>query len=366
MKRAFGVLAALLLIGGVAFALLRPVGGDDKPETIKVTGLIGSEKREFFADPAVIAELRQQGLEVTVESTGSWLMGSTDLKKYDFAFPASSSPAEGIKKSNGVTGEQVRPFYSPLVMVAHRQVAEVLKKNGLAEVSKSDVWTFKMDAYVQAVREKRTWEQLTGSAGHRELSGRLFVTTTDPDDSSSGALYLALVSYLANGRQVVSDDAGVQRVKDLVKGVVEVQGGQRSSSEGPFTDFVSGVGSPLVLAYESQVASLTAKGGVAKGGSAGDMVMLYPDVTVSSDHTVVARTDGGRKLAELLRDNKTLRALEAKYGFRPQADPVALEQVVAGKEGPVFARDLSAAQVVQAQVPTVEMLGKLVNTAKGR
>lgn len=367
MKRAFGVLAALVLLGGVAFALLRPVepgGGGCKPTAIN--GLIGSEKREFFADPEVVAELRANCLEAKVDSTGSWLMGEADLAKYDFAFPASSSPAGAIKDKQHLVGEQVRPFYSPLVVVAHRPVAEVLKQNGLAEVTESRVWKLRMGAYVDLVRNKRTWKDLQGAAAHKELDGAVFVTTTDPADSSSGALYLALMSYLANDRQVVSDDAGVQKVADVVRRVTSVQGGQKSSSDGPFTDFVSGASSPLVLAYESQVASLTAKGRATPGSSVGDMVVLYPDITVSSDHTVVALKEGGRKLAELLRDNEKLRSLAARHGFRPQADPGALAKALSGKPGPAFASDLSTEQVQQVQVPTVELLNKLVSTAKGR
>ncbi|MGW6914114.1 hypothetical protein ACWGB8_09865 [Kitasatospora sp. NPDC054939] len=365
MKRALGVVAALVLLAGVAVALLRsdPSGGGGP---VVISGLIGSEKREFFQDPEVVAELKARGVEVKIDSTGSWLMSEAQLGAYDFAFPASSSPANAIKDKQQIFGEQVRPFYSPLVVVAHAPVAEVLRQNGLAKRSESGVWTFAMGAYVDLVQAKKTWQDLKETAGHNELAGDLYLTTTDPADSSSGALYLALVSYLANGRQVVSDDAGVARVADPVRRVVSVQGGQRSSSDGPFTDFVSGASSPLVLAYESQVAALTAKGKATPGGSAGDMVVLYPDITISSDHTVVALKENGKRLAELLRDNERLRTLAAKYGFRPQADPGALSKAVSGKPGPHFAPDLAAAQVQQVQVPTVEMLKKLVNTAKGR
>ena len=67
------------------------------------------------------------------------------------------------------------------------------------------------------------------------------------------------VSYLANERRVVSDDAGVGRVKDLVRKVTAMQG-TKTSSDGPLEDFLLNVGSPLVLVYELQVAALTAQG----------------------------------------------------------------------------------------------------------
>ncbi|MFD7986730.1 hypothetical protein ACFRKE_21845 [Kitasatospora indigofera] len=360
MRRVGGVLAALVLLGGVLFAVLHRAPADDGGITV-VKGVIGSEKREFFADPEVVAELKAQHLRVDAITTGSWQMADADLTGNDFAFPASLSPAEEIRAKRGVSGEPVRPFYSPLVVIAHAPVAEVLRANGLAARAESGVWTFRMDQYLDAVRRDRNWSDLKDVAGHAELAGAVYVTTTDPATSSSGALHLAEVSYLANERRVVSDEAGVGRVKDLVRKVTAMQGDQKTSSDGPFKDFLSNVGSPLVLVYESQVAALTAQ-----GRPTGDLVVLYPDTTVSSDHTMVGLTDNGKKLADLLRDDAKLRALAVRYGFRPQGDPGAFGAALNAKAGPVFAPDLSAAGIQQAPVPAVKVLNQLVDAAKGK
>ncbi|MFI6447012.1 hypothetical protein [Kitasatospora sp. NPDC050543] len=360
MRRLLGVLGALVLLGGVVFAVVRGQVGDP-PELTVVKGVIGSEKREFFADPEVVAELGAQGLRVDAVTTGSWLMAGTKLDGYDFAFPASLSPAEEIRSQLGIKSEPVRPFYSPLVVVAHAGIAGVLKDNGLAEKSSSGVWTLRMEQYLAAVRADRTWQSLKGADAHAELAGSLYLTTTDPETSSSGALHLAAVSYLLNDRRVVADDAGVARVKDALRQLTALQGDQKTSSDGPFKDFLSGVGNPLVLVYESQVAALAAQ-----GRSTGDLVVLYPDTTVSSDHTMVGLTDGGRRLAELLRDSPRLRSLEVRYGFRPQGDPAAFGAGLTEKPGPRFAPDLSAAGLQQAPVPAVAVLTRLIDAAKGR
>ncbi|WP_329487192.1 hypothetical protein OG618_11170 [Kitasatospora sp. NBC_01246] len=363
MKRAFGVIAALVLLGGVAFALLKPTGQDDPgSKVVTVTGVIGSEKRDFFKDPDVVAALAEQGLKVDVQTTGSWLMSESDLGRLDFAFPASLSPAEAIRRQLQLKDGPVRPFYSPLVVLAHRSTAKVLAQNGLASQDQnSRVWTFRMDEYVNVVRAGRRWEELTGAKDQADLSGAVFMTTTDPAESSSGALYLALVSYLLNNHQVVSSDAEVQQVKAVLSSLTSKQGIQKSSSDEPFRDFLSNVGNPLVLAYESQAAQLAVEG---KG--TGDMVVLYPDTTISSDHTIVGRTAAGQKLAALLNDDQKLRKLEARYGFRPQSDPAAFGLQTAGRENPAFAADLTAARVKQAPVPSSEALAKLVDAAKGK
>ncbi|MER7753944.1 hypothetical protein [Kitasatospora sp. NPDC097643] len=357
MRRALVILMALVLAGGVTYALF-PEGDDDK-DVVEVSGLIGSEKRDFFQDPQVVAELAKQGLKVNVESVGSWLMdGET---KRDFAFPASQPPADKLRDAWGIKEVPVQPFYSPLVILAHRPVADVLRQNNLATLDESTgLWTFRMDAYVAALKAGSTWPDLTGAKDHAELKGPVFLTTTDPETSSSGALHIALLSYLLNNRQVVFDQTGIDNTKKVLYTATALQGGQQSSSDEPFKRFLAGVGNPLVLAYESQAAAL-----VLKGEPTGDMVVLYPDTTIYTDHTIVSRTDNGRKLAAQLRDNPELRRLEARYGFRPQDDPDAFAALVKGKT-PAFAPNLTAAKVNQPPIPVPDVLTRLIKAAKGK
>ncbi|MQS11776.1 hypothetical protein F7Q99_05595 [Streptomyces kaniharaensis] len=361
MRRALGVLAALVLLGGVTYALI-PDPDPEPRELVKVNGLIGSEKRAFFENQQVKDELAKQGLEVHADSTGSWTM--VDKAKQpglDFAFPASASPVKEIQRIWGLQDSPLVPFYSPLVVLTHEPVAQVLRQNALATQDDSGVWTFKMDDYLAALKSGRRWQDLAGAAAHPELSGTIFVTTTDPESSSSGAMYIALLSYVLNNRHVVSDQAGVDATKDVLRTATALQGGQKSSSDEPFKDFSAGVGNPLVFAYESQVAELAMN-----GTSTGDMVVLYPDTTIYSDHTLVARNEKGAKLASLLQEDEQLRTLEARFGFRPQADPSAFAKAVKDFRKPVFAPDLTAAKVKQPQVPAQDFLLRLVAAAKGK
>ncbi|MFJ6805012.1 hypothetical protein ACIQRK_03030 [Streptomyces anulatus] len=107
----------------------------------------------------------------------------------------------------------------------------------------------------------------------------------------------------------------MERTAPLMRKLVQVQGAQQTSSDAPFRDFISGVGNPLVLVYESQVASLLMS---SQRQKIGDLVVLYPDTTVSSDHTLVPLTDHGREPGELLSTDPGLRELAVRHGFRPQ------------------------------------------------
>lgn len=360
VRRIAGIVLAVLLIGGVVAAVVAGRHGEDKGTATKtVRGVIGSEKADFFADPDVVKALAAKGYTVKTEASGSWAMEGLDLKGYDFAFPSSQAPADQLAAKYHVQEPLPRPFYSPLVVVAHRSAAEVLAGNGLATLDGKSRGTLKMAAYLDAARHDRTWQQLKGASRHGELTGTLYVASTDPESSNSGALYLAAASYVANGGKVVASDADIDRTAPLLHTLVSVQGAQQSSSDAVFRDFISGAGNPLVLVYESQVASMLAE---QHGTGADDLVVLYPDTTVNSDHTVVALDANGRALGELLSTDPTLRRLAARHGFRPQGDATEFVSATAAHAA-YLNQQLTG--VRQAPVPTSAVLHEMARRARG-
>ncbi|MEV0095971.1 substrate-binding domain-containing protein [Streptomyces sp. NPDC050738] len=359
VRRIAAIVLAVLLIGGVAAAVVANRQSQDKSTATKtVRGVIGSEKAEFFSDPKVVKALAAKGFTVKAETSGSWAMEELPLSGYDFAFPASKAPADALRKKGKLpdTTPQ-RPFYSPLVVVAHRDAAQVLAGNGLAALTGKSTGTLRMTPYLAAARADRTWQQLKGAAAHTELTGTVFISSTDPEASSSGALYLAAASYAADGGKVADSPAAVARTAPLLKKLVSVQGAQQTSSDAPFRDFISGVGNPLVLVYESQVASL-----LLQHQPVGDLVVLYPDTTVNSDHTLVPLTQQGRELGELLSTDPALRALAVRHGFRPQG---AAPEFTAATAPYTAYLNQTLTGVRQAPVPTSEVLHAMARQARG-
>jgi hypothetical protein len=355
-----GIVLAVLLIGGVAAAVVagrepdKNAAGSTAPKTVR--GVIGSEKADFFADPAVVKALADRGFTVKTETSGSWAMEEMDLADDDFAFPSSTAPAGALEKKYKVSTGTLRPFYSPLVVVAHRSTARILAANGLATLDGTSRGTLRMAPYLDAARADRTWQQLKGASAHAELGGTISISSTDPETSNSGALYLAAASYVANGGKVVTDAAGLARTAPVLKRLTVVQGAQQTSSDGPFTDFVSGAGQPLVLVYESQVAAL-----LLQHQDVGDLVVLYPDTTVNSDHTLVPFTDKGRAIGQLLTTDKTLRALAIRHGFRPQDGTAEFSKATAPYAAYL---NRTLAGVYQAAVPTTEILHEMARRAR--
>ncbi|MFI9747401.1 hypothetical protein [Streptomyces sp. NPDC052494] len=361
VRRILGIVLAVLLLGGVAAVLVTGGDKDTGTATKTVRGVIGSEKAEFFADPQVVKALAAKGFTVGTETSGSWDMEELPLDGYDFAFPSSRGPADGLrakaKTKDKASTAPLRPFYSPLVVVAHSTAARVLAGNGLATLGeRGTTGTLKMDAYLAAARADRTWQQLKGSTGHAELSGTLFITSTDPVASNSGALYLAAASYVADGGKVAGDVAAVTRTAPLMRKLIQVQGAQQAGSDAPFRDFISGVGNPLVLVYESQVAAQ-----LLAGRPMGDLVVLYPDTTVNSDHTLVPLTENGRALGELLSTDPELRKLAVRHGFRPQG---AGSEFTAATTGHAAYLNQTLTGVRQAPVPTSKVLHEMALRAR--
>ncbi|MGW7546332.1 hypothetical protein ACWGKQ_35270 [Streptomyces sp. NPDC054770] len=359
MRRIAGIVLAVLLIGGVVAAVVAGRQGDGKGTATKtVRGVIGSEKSDFFADPDVVKALAAKGYTVRTEASGSWAMDGLDLKGYDFAFPSSSAPADELAEKYHARQPLPRPFYSPLVVVAHRSAAQVLAANGLAVLDGKGKGTLKMAAYLDAARHDRTWQQLKGAKAHGELTGTLFIASTDPETSNSGALYLAAASYVANGGRVVANDGDIARTAPLLHQLVSVQGAQQPSSDSVFRDFISGAGNPLVCLYESQVVSLLG----AEHSADDDLVVLYPDTTVNSDHTVVPLDDAGRALGELLSTDPTLRRLAVRHGFRPQGDSAEFVRATADRAAYL---NQTLTGVRQAPVPTSAVLHEMARRARG-
>ncbi|MDJ0385902.1 substrate-binding domain-containing protein [Streptomyces sp. G-G2] len=364
MRRIFGIALAALLIGGVTAVILWGHGdpGTDGTATKTVRGVIGSEKADFFNDAEVVKALAAKGYTVRTETSGSWAMDKLPLEQYDFAFPSSTEPAHEIEAKAKLQGVQsTRPFYSPLVVVARGNAATVLADGKLATMTGKHTGTLLMGPYLKAAGEDRTWQQLPGAQEYAELTGTVFIRTTDPTTSNSGALYLAAASHVANNGTVVSDDAGISRTAPLLRKLIAVQGALAQSTDDPFRAFISGAGDPLILVYESQVAALLLQ--KQDAGDLTDMAVLYPDTTVNSAHTFVPLNDKAKDLGALLATDPALRELAVKHGMRPQ-DGLAEFTAATAPHTDYLNQKLTG--IRQVNTPTVKILTTLAARAKAQ
>lgn len=303
----------MALLGGVAAAIYfgrQSDGENSSRDLTEVRGVIGSEKRTLFEDPAFVGALAKHGLKVTVDQAGSRRIAELNLDNLDFAFPSSLPSAEKIQRTRNIQ-KSWSPFYSPMAIATFTPVADVLQAQGLVQAQGS-YRLLDVPAFVAAAERGLRWDAIPNNQAYP--AGKVVsITTTHPRDSNSAAMFAAVVSYLLNGRNVVRDQAQVNKVMERVVALFLSQGYLETSSEGPWDSYLAtGLNfKPLVWVYEAQYVGRQLAGGVRP-----DSELLYPSPTVLSKHTLVPLTDAGDRLGKLLTEDPELQRLAAQHGFR--------------------------------------------------
>ena len=315
MRRWIGLGLAGLLAIGVVVAILVSVVQRFNPglPPATVRGVIGSEKLPFFQDPGVTKVFRDNGMTLQIDTAGSRQIASTvDLSKYDFAFPAGVPAAEKIKADHKVK-TLYSPFYTPMAIATYKPIVQLLIGAKVAKDNGTYV-SFDMNAYRDLVKQNKRWSDLPNNSAY-PASKSILITSTDIRTSNSAAMYLAIMSYVANGNNIVQDVGQATAVLPAVEPVFLKQGLTAASSEEPFQDYLSiGMGkTPMVMIYEAQFLAAAAAN---NGSITKDMVLMYPDPDVLSKHTVVPLTATGDRVGQLLLNNPDLQKLATKYGFR--------------------------------------------------
>jgi hypothetical protein len=313
MTRVLGLALAAVLAIGVVVAVVLSVSGNLAPRPLtKVQGVIGSEKQAFFQDPAVVAAFRKNGLDVRIDTAGSREMATTvNLSRYDFAFPAGVPAALKIKSDHRAAATY-SPFFTPMAIATFRPIAQLLVANHVAQ-DEGTYFTLDVQAYLALVARNARWSDLAGNTAY-QTSKSILIWSTDFRTSNSAAMYLSIASYVANGGNVVGDDATARRIVPEVAPLFLREGLAPSSSDTPFEDYLSiGIGkSPMVMIYEAQFLQREAAHDRALTP---DMVLMYPNPTVYSKHTLVPLGPNGDRVGRLLQSDPDLQRLIVKYGF---------------------------------------------------
>jgi len=324
-----------------------------------VTGVIGSEKEDFFADPAVQQALAAHGVAVDVDTAGSRQIATTvDLSGYDFAFPSSAPAAERIARDHQASGS-VSPFSSPIAIATWKPVLELLARNGVASAHDDGSWTIDVAGYLDLVASGARWNTLEGGSELYPSPRAVMLTSTDVRRSNSAAMYLAIAAYVRNQRTVPTTNEQAQALAAALGPLFLDQGWSAASSEEPFQDYLTqGSGAvPAVVVYEAQY---LAEAGAENSRLTDDMALAYPAPTVFSKHTLVALTPEGARVGELLSTDPELQRLAAEHGFRT-GDAHAFEDLVTRTGVPVW-RDPTDV----AELPSYDVLEQLLTSVEAQ
>ena len=320
-RRLLPILLLLVVVMGVGFGIYRSYTVlDQKRATAALaanmrvlSGAIGSEKEPFLDDPAVKQALAAQSFEVHADKVGSREI-ATSYKpgSYAFGWPSGAPAANKLKLVAHAQGE-VTPFYTPMVIATWGPIADILQANGVVS-GHGQFRTVDMHKLAELMLAGKRWKDLPNSAAF-PVNKAVLVTTTDVRKSNSAAMYLALMSYVTNGDEVVDDRATAEAQAEKLAPLFLRQGFQEGSSASPFTDYVAmGMGkTPLLFAYESQVIEYLLKPDAPRRR---DMVVLLPTPTILSKNVFVPYTDEARRLGTLLASDPAIREAAHRYGYR--------------------------------------------------
>jgi hypothetical protein len=321
MRRVLPLLLLLVVLAGVGFGIYRShtALADRRSAAAlaanlhSLSGAIGSEKAPFLDDPAVTRALRAQGFDVHPDKVGSREI-ATGYKPgtYAFGWPSGAPAATKLKAIAHAQGE-VTPFYTPMVIATWAPIADILAANGVVS-GHGQFRAVDMHRLADMMLADKRWKDLLHAEAF-PVDKAVLVTTTDVRTSNSAAMYLALLSYVTNGNQVVDDPATAQAAAEKLAPLFLRQGFQEGSSASPFTDYIAmGMGkTPLLFAYESQVVEYLLRPDAPRRK---DMVVLLPTPTILSKNVFVPYTDDARKLGALLANDPAIREAAHRYGYR--------------------------------------------------
>jgi hypothetical protein len=309
MDRTRTIFVAILGITAVAILgifLFRP-----QPEP--VLGLVGSEKIPFFQDERVQEALRSHGLDVTVQKAGSReIATSFNPNEYDFVFPAGIPAAQKIQQEHNISSSY-SPFFTPMVIASWRPIADLFVEQGLA-TNEGGYYLLDMEKLLPMLENEMRWNELEGNTA-LPVNQSILIRSTDVRTSNSAAMYLALMSYVANDNNIVQSLDQAQANLPFLSGIFLRQGLLPSSTQEPFEDYlVKGMGhSPIVIIYEAQ---FIAQAALQNGTILPEMVLMYPSPTIFTEHVLIPFSDTGRQLGELLETDPELQKLAIEYGLR--------------------------------------------------
>ncbi len=356
LRKAIGPVLAVLLLTGVVIAIRYSMRDRKKAElsaahiTVKI--LTGSEKEKFLSDAELAKVLDAEGIAITVQKAGSREIATRpDLKSFDVAYPAGAHAAVKIAQTTG-SKRTYATFYTPMAVASWKTLIPVLEKSGLVSRKDGAYFIVDMGKLVGMMQKGTRWKDLPDNIAY-SVGKSVLVTSTDVRKSNSGGMYLALAAYLANGSNVVDNEADADKVADSMVGLFSKQGFQESSSAGPFEDYTSmGIGkAPLVMIYEQQFLEYV----LSHPHPNPDMVLLYPVPTVLSKHTLVALSDNGARFAQVMVSNPKISSIAQRYGFRTQ-DSAELFAAVESKK---LAIPHTIVDVIDP--PSYDILEKLIN-----
>lgn len=365
----FGIVAALLALVGLgiwksmsekkteasAAATAAATPAAKKAVAItKVRLLTGSAKFGFLNDPKLVELLAAKGVALELVKSGAYATDVAQAKNFDAVWPAGANAANDFARDWKATATYP-VFSTPLTIASWKQLMPMLQANGLVKLE-GNHGTFYLAKALPLMQAGKKWNQLKDNTAFDVNKGFL-VNTPDVRKSNTGMLYLGALAYIANNEEVPSDVATGEALATKLASLITRQGFQEGTLAGPFEDYIGqGMGkAPLVLIYESQFVEAKRDSKLRE-----NHVLLYPQPGLMLKHVLVARTEIGKTLGELLANDSEIQRIAAQYGFRTNSPGIFADAMASfGLDAPELNNLAEAPSTVVLDAMTKVLVNKL-------
>jgi len=338
------VILALIIAGGVAYKFV----GIGKKQ-VELKGLVGGEKLTFLQNSNVQALLsKKYGIRLNINKAGSIeMVQQAPAADLDFLWPSSEVALELYKTKGFPLKRSEIIFNSPIVLYTWDLIAQALDQQGFLEPQGNSFFVKDMKPLLEMVSAGTPWANI----GVMQLFGKMAITTTDPEKSSSGNAFAGLVANILNGDVV--DANSIQTVLPAVKNMFARLGYMPPSSQDLFQQYLTkGIGDkPIIAGYESQAVEFSLQNKQLWPKVKDNIRILYPKPTVWSSHPLIIVTNKAEPLMLAMQDPEIQKIAWEQHGFRTglvgiQNDPRVLD--VAGiPESITFVMPMPGPQVME-------------------
>lgn len=334
----------------VVYPIFKPQG---YPE-VNLTGYLGGEKKGLLSNPEFKKLIKKKyNLTMDYKVVGSLEMVNSDNSEQDYLFPSSQLALE-LFKNQGKQGKQDEIiFNTPIVLYSRKKVVDALVNEGIVN-KKDNVYYVDMIELANLMREEKSWADV----GLSELNGKILVSTTNPNESNSGNMFLGLLANALNQNKMIHR-GNIDDIKPTLQKIYRAMGYMQRSSSDMFNQFMRmGYGAyPLIAGYENQLLEFSKNQPKVYEQVKDDVMILYPSPTVWSSHVYISLTDESKIAIEALSDPQVQELAWKEHGFRTivsgTADP---------KEFPVsgLAKDITNTM----NVPNIEEMEVLMESVR--
>lgn len=275
----------------------------------------------YLNDPEVRQILRDEyQLNCRADYMGSFQMVAADTSYdgVDAVWTGSAAAyAEMAVNHPGAEKDSDNIFVTFLMNFTWKDYLEAAQEAGIV-TPQGDAYTMDMGSPAQAILAEQTWADL-GAPG---IPGYVNFRFSAPESSGGGLSSLYLFGAYLTPREPGAPARPI-RVTDLdemlpqLMQIWEAAGKQSGSSPENFDEFVT-KGYPWVISSESLfIGWFNTLSSEDQTAVLENIVGVYPMVTMSTDHRLVALTETGKKLLDAFRYDERLQQIGwDKYGMR--------------------------------------------------